>query len=83
MPERWRGGFGRRAAGIVLALLLELLLALLLLTLRPGDAPPDDDRVTPVFTMEAPAPEPAAEAEPEPARPAAAEVPAEEPPVDT
>ncbi|WP_370712881.1 hypothetical protein [Sphingomonas sp. IW22] len=79
MPDRVRAGLGRRAAGVGLALLIELLLALLLLTLRPGDVEREEDRTTPVFTMEAPSAEEPAVAEPEPARPAAAEEAAEVP----
>ena len=50
-PERIRAEFGQRAAGIVLALLLEGLLALLLLTLAPSIKPHEEAAVT-VFNLD-------------------------------
>jgi periplasmic protein TonB len=87
IPERWRNGLRRRAAGLVLALTLELLLALLLLTLRPETFSGEEDRSIPVFTMDAsddaaPAAEPEAPAEaPAAAAPSAAEAPTPPAPV--
>ncbi|PCD03216.1 hypothetical protein COC42_02005 [Sphingomonas spermidinifaciens] len=83
MPERLRGERARRIAGVVLALLVELLLVLILLTLKPDLVGREDAKSTPVFTMEAAdeaSPEPAAEAQPETETPPAE---AETPPAET
>ena len=51
-PERIRAEFGPRAAGIILTLLLEGLLALLLLTLAPSITPQEEAAVA-VFNLDA------------------------------
>ena len=66
MPERFRSESGRRAAGLVLALLLEALLALLLLTLAPSPPPARVDERVAVFSFAPEAQQP--EAAPEPAK---------------
>lgn len=53
LPERLRGDRARRIAGVVLALLVEVLLVLVLLTLKPDLIGRQDVKSTPVFTMEA------------------------------
>jgi protein TonB len=53
LPERLRGDRARRIVGILLALLVELLLVLILLTLKPELIGRKDARSTPVFTLEA------------------------------
>lgn len=72
LPENFREMLGRRAAGVLLALLAELLLVLALLTLASGGTRPKGERTTtfslspessrPVAPSEVPAP-PAAERE--------------------
>ncbi len=85
LTERIRSGGGRRAAGIVLALLLEGLLALLLLTLAPSTPRQDEDEVT-VFSLDpqpdtVPEPEqPPTPPEPDARAPQPAERPASPPP---
>ena len=67
LSERFRGAAGRRAAGLGLALLLEALLALLLLTLAPSVEPHREDERATVFSF---ASEQAVEPEPVKAEPA-------------
>jgi len=62
--ERLRSAAGRRTVGILLALLVELLLGLLLLTLAPSVTKREDSTVTVVSLT--PDAEPAPEAEPQP-----------------
>lgn len=79
LPDRLRGATGRRIAGITLALLIELLIALVLLTLRPEAMGRRESNSTPVFTLDAeaePEAEPAEDTPPEPER-------AETPPAET
>jgi periplasmic protein TonB len=76
LPERLRAGLGRRATGIVAALVLEALLLLLLFSLSRSDAPRGEKPTLVSFTASPesePAPEPAErpEPEPEPRRPVA------------
>lgn len=53
LPERLRGDRARRIAGFVLALLVEVLLVLVLLTLKPDLVGRKDAKSPPVFTMAA------------------------------
>ncbi|WP_315760027.1 hypothetical protein [Sphingomonas sp. Y38-1Y] len=71
LPERFRGETARRVVGVVLALLLELLLVLILLTLKPDLIGRPVSNSTPVFTLDAEADaesKPAAETPPTPER---------------
>lgn len=77
--ERVRAGLGRRAVGFSLALLLEGLLVLLLLTLSPRPVPPKVERDVAVFNV-SPEPE-ASPADPEPTPEQARERPATDPAV--
>jgi protein TonB len=63
LPERVREAFGRRAAGLVLALLAETLLVLALLTLAPRMTGQGEERTT-TFTMSPERAEPSAPDEP-------------------
>lgn len=56
--QRLRANLGPRAGAILLTLLLELLLALVLLTLKPEFSQPGENESTTVFTMDAESPAP-------------------------
>lgn len=81
LTERVRTRFGRRAVGIALALLVEGLLLLMLLTLAPQTPPPKEVKMTTVSldAVSEEAKEPPAPAPPEPSAPASK--PTEQPPV--
>lgn len=77
LAERIRDGFGRRATGIALALLVEALLVLLLITLSPSAPPPRREVAMSTFAVSS---EPAPEPDPAPAARAAPATPASDAP---